>query len=99
MDSNPLEKTIEQKVCDYAKKHGALCYKFTSMGKRSVPDRLVILPGGLVFFIEFKMAGKQPTPSQRVEITRLQQQGVSVYVIDSIEAGKRAVDAEILKSY
>lgn len=94
-----LEKIIEQKVCDYAKKQGVLVYKFTSMGKRSVPDRLFFLPGGKSFLIEFKRAGKHPTPSQRAEITRLQQQGVVVYVIDSVETGKAAVDAEILETY
>lgn len=94
-----LEKIIEEKVCSYAKRLGALVYKFTSMGKRSVPDRIFFLPGGWSFLIEFKQAGKHPTPSQRVEISRLQQQGVSVYVIDSVESGIAAVDAEILKSY
>lgn len=88
---NPLEKEIEKKVCDYAKSLGFLCYKFTSPARRSVPDRLFISPKGVVFFIEFKMLGKKPTPSQQVEIEKIRQTGVAVYVIDSIVGGKEVV--------
>lgn len=99
INPNPLEKEIEEKVVQYAKKFSILVYKFTSMGKRSVPDRLFILPGGATFFIEFKRRGEQPTASQRVEISKLQQQGATVYVIDNVEAGRAAVDAELMKGY
>ena len=99
MNPDPLEKKIEGDVCLYAKTKGILHYKFTSPGKRSVPDRLFILKGGASFFIEFKRMGKDPTAAQRTEITKLQQQGATVYVIDNIEDGKRAVDAELLKGY
>lgn len=99
MNPNPLEKEIEEKVCAHAKHLGIMHYKFTSPARRSVPDRLFILPGGATFFIEFKRCGEHPTASQRVEISKLQQQGATVYVIDTVEAGKAAVDAELMKGY
>ncbi len=96
---DPLEKDIEQRVCQFAKELGIMHYKFTSPSKMSVPDRLYILPGGRSFFIEFKRLGKHPTPSQRVEISKLQKQGATVYVIDTVEDGKRVVSAELLMNF
>lgn len=92
MNPNPLEKDIEKRVCDHAKKLGCLVYKFTSPARRSVPDRLFIAPGGKVFFIEFKRLGQSPTPAQAIEIDRIKRQGVPVGVADTVEKGKNIVD-------
>lgn len=93
MSDDPLEKVIEQHMVDYAKKHHILCYKFTSPSRRSVPDRLFILPGGECFFAEIKRKGKLPTASQDVEIDKIKRQGISVFVVDSRESARIAVDA------
>lgn len=87
-----LEKDVEKKVCDYAKKHNALVYKFTSPNRRSVPDRLIIFPGGRVWFVEFKRPGGKPTEAQEREIKRLREKGCYVSVIDTVEGGKELVD-------
>lgn len=89
-----LEKDIESKVCSYAKARGLVPYKFTSPNRRSVPDRLFLGPGDLCFFIEFKAPGKEPTSAQEREIERISRIGHRVYVIDSIETGKRAINFE-----
>lgn len=87
--SDPLEKDIEKKVCDHAKALGCLVYKFTSPARRSVPDRLFIMPGEKgIFFIEFKRLGCKPTPSQEVEIGKIREKGISVFVIDNIVTGR-----------
>lgn len=91
--SDPLEKDIESKIVAYSKSLGCLVYKFTSPSRRSVPDRLFITKKGEVFFIEFKRLGAKPTPSQDVEIDKIKRQGVPVFVVDSVDAGKTAVDA------
>lgn len=97
MNPNPLEKDIEKKVCDYAKSLGILCYKFTSPARRSVPDRLFIMPAGKgVFFIEFKRKGGVPTDAQEVEIRKIVAQGIWVRVVDSVVDGKRLVDFYML---
>lgn len=96
MNPNPLEKDIEKKVCDYAKKLGCLCYKFASPARRSVPDRLFIMPGGRgVFFIEFKRLGCKPTPAQEIEIAKIKKQGICVFVVDTVGMGKDAVNRAI----
>lgn len=92
MNKDPLEKDIEKKVCDHAKSLGCLVYKFTSPARRSVPDRLFIMPGGRgVFFIEFKRLGQKPTPAQAVEIDKIRKKGVSVFVVDNVAQGKACV--------
>jgi len=93
-DSNPLEKVIEQHVCARAQKLGIMHYKFISPSKRSVPDRIFILPGGAVFWIEFKRRGEHPTPAQCAEISKLQKQGATVYVVDHIAVGKQIIEKE-----
>jgi hypothetical protein len=93
---NPLEKVIEQKVCDYAKSKGCLVYKFTSPSRRSVPDRMFIAPGVHVFFIEFKRRGEKPTAGQMVEIEKIKGKGGVVWVVDNVEDGKRIIDLETL---
>lgn len=88
---NPLEKDIEKRVCDFAKSLGMLVYKFTSPSRRSVPDRMFITKDGKVFFIEFKRKGQKLTDAQKVEIMKIEKQGVPVYVVDNVEDGKRIV--------
>lgn len=93
MNPNPLERDIEHRVCQFAKQQGCLVYKFTSPSRRSVPDRLFITPKGEVFFAEFKRLGSKPTAAQEVEIDRIKRQGVPVFVVDNVDAGKVMVDA------
>lgn len=87
-----LEKTIEQKVCDYAKSKGFLVYKFASPNRATVPDRMFVHPSGYVFFIEFKREGAKPTPAQEREHARLRGHNVNVAVVDNVEYGKFLID-------
>lgn len=90
--SNPLEKVIEGKVADHAKGLGMLVYKFTSPSRRSVPDRLFVMPGGKgCFFVEFKRRGEKPTKAQAVEIAKIRGQGARVFIIDDTTAGRCCV--------
>lgn len=85
------ESAIEKKVNDYAKRNGWLVYKFVSPAQAGVPDRLYI-KNGKVMFIEFKAEGKKPTKLQEHHIEAIKAQGVAVYVVDSVEAGKGVID-------
>ncbi len=87
-----LEKQIEEKVGTYAKEQGFLVYKFTSPQRSAVPDRLYINPRGDMSFLEFKRWGQVPTPAQAREHERLRNQGVKVFVVDSVEQGKEVVN-------
>lgn len=49
-----LEKDIEQKLRKMVEKHGGWCLKWVCPGWTGVPDRIVLLPGGRVIFVETK---------------------------------------------
>lgn len=49
-----LEKEIEQKLVAIAKRHGGKCLKWVCPGWSGVPDRLLLLPGGRIIFVELK---------------------------------------------
>lgn len=80
-----LEKQIEQALVRRVKELGGTCEKFVSPGRRSVPDRLVTLPGGRIVFVECKAPGKEPTIAQQSDHERRRLLGCDVRVIDSIE--------------
>ena len=50
----PLEKDIERKLKGLVGRHGGLCLKWVCPGWAGVPDRIVLLPGGRVLFVELK---------------------------------------------
>lgn len=49
-----LEKDIEQKLRKMVESHGGLCLKWVCPGWSGVPDRIILLPGGRVMFVETK---------------------------------------------
>lgn len=55
--------------------------KFVSPGDAGVPDRILILPGGRIIFIELKTARGQLSPLQTYQILRLREMGAEVRVI------------------
>ena len=76
------EKTIEQKFRAAVKAAGGLALKFTSPGFDGVPDRLALLPGGRMAFVEVKAKGKKPRPLQLARHRLLRRLGFKVYVLD-----------------
>jgi hypothetical protein len=80
-----LEKQIEQALIRRVKELGGICEKFTSPGRRAVPDRIVTLPGGRIVFVECKAPGKRPTLTQVLDHERRRALGCDVRVIDSLE--------------
>lgn len=49
-----LERDIEQKLRRLVEKRGGWCLKWVCPGWSGVPDRIVLLPGGRVIFVETK---------------------------------------------
>lgn len=73
------EKDTEAYLCKEAKRHGGRAYKFISPGCAGVPDRIVVLPGGRVFFVETKSQGKTSTTLQKKMQRELRGLGCTVY--------------------
>ena len=73
------EKDIEARLRDGIRAIGGLCLKWVSPGFTGVPDRIILLPGGLVRFAETKAPGKTERPRQRVVQELLLRLGFTVY--------------------
>ena len=79
-----LEKNIEAAFVRRVKALGGTAEKFTSPNRRSVPDRLVTLPGGVIVFVEVKRPGGKPTEAQARDHQRRRDLGCRVVVIDNV---------------
>ena len=79
------EKQIEQKLTLMVKKAGGIALKFVSPGFAGMPDRLVLLPGGVFAFAELKAPGMKPRALQVARHEMLRRMGFKVYVIDGVE--------------
>ena len=76
------EKTIEHKLTIAAKNMGGIALKFVSPGFDGMPDRIVLLPGGHIGFVEVKAMGCKPRPLQEARHGLLRRLGFKVYVLD-----------------
>ncbi len=79
------EKAIEKKLVMAAKRRGGMAVKFTSPGANGMPDRLVLLPGGRMGFVELKAPGKKPRLVQELRMRQLRRLGFFAAVIDGLE--------------
>ena len=85
------EKTVEAKLVAAVKGMGGLAPKFTSPGYDGMPDRLVLLPNGILAFVELKAPGKKLRPLQVRRKAQLEGLGFSVYCIDRPEQVEAAL--------
>ena len=76
------EKTMEQKLVKAVKAAGGICPKWTAPGFDGLPDRIVLLPGGRMGFVEVKAPGKKARPLQESRHGLLRSLGYRVYVLD-----------------
>lgn len=77
------ESEIEAKFRDAVKAAGGKAFKFVSPGNAGVPDRIVVLPGNKIGFVELKQKGKKTTKLQKVQIQKLLNLGFYATVLDS----------------
>ena len=82
--------TPEGKIQKYAKEQfeaiGGLVRKMAFEGRRAATDLLVILPGGIVWFVEVKKdENTKPDPHQLREHERMRKRGANVFVVGSFK--------------
>ena len=87
------EKTIEKKLVIAIKDMGGIAPKFMSPGLDGMPDRIVLLPGGRMGFVEVKAPGKVPRPLQEARHRMLRMLGFKVYVLDTVDQIGGILDA------
>ena len=77
------EKQTEQELVKAVKAEGGICPKLICPGMNGMPDRLVLLPGCRIGFVEVKAPGKKPRLLQLRRHKQLRQLGFLVFVLDS----------------
>ena len=80
-----LEKDIEKFLTDNIKKLGGRSYKFVSPGNSGVPDRIIFLPGGRIYFVELKTKKGYPSALQKLQRRRFKELGHEVYLLYGME--------------
>ena len=89
------EKDTEAFLRDTVRALGGRSYKWVSPGCAGVPDRIVILPNGRIFFVELKSEGKTSSAQQRKRQTELRALGCAVYAdVDTKEKVKELLGKE-----
>jgi len=73
-----VEKTLSLEV----KKRGGIALKFISPGMSGVPDRLIMMKGERLAFVEIKAPGKKMRPLQVKRKRQFEALGFLVYCID-----------------
>ena len=86
-----LEKQIERKLTGEVKKLNGMCLKQTGMA--GIPDRLVLLPGGKIAFVELKAPSEKPRNLQQVRIKQLRKMGFMCFVVDGPEMISDVLDS------
>lgn len=81
-----LESEVEKNLCKRVKKelHGR-AFKFVSPGQNGVPDRIILLPMGRIYFVETKAPGKKLRKLQKWVRDMIQELGFVVLRIDTLE--------------
>jgi hypothetical protein len=87
----PLEVHVENHLRKKILALGGECYKWCSPNNRGVPDRVVVLPGGRVWFVELKRdASCKLSPKQELFMQRMDdlevRNVITLYGKDDVDA-------------
>lgn len=88
------ESQIEAKLGRMVRTGGGLYFKFVSPGNPGVPDRLLVLPGGRIVFVELKTEVGRLAAIQKWQIAEMEKRGADVRVLkgmDQVNAFAREV--------
>ena len=87
------ESTIEKKLVTEVKARGGMAAKFVSPGMNGMPDRIVLMPGGRMGFVELKAPGKKPRLVQELRMRQLRRLGFYAAVVVGAEQIGGVIDA------
>ena len=88
----PSEKVIERFCVEEAKRRGGKAVKGNAFNAKGFPDRIILLPGGSVGFLELKGDGGRPTKLQEHWIQLLKNLGFTADVAASKQAVANFMD-------
>ena len=76
------EKDLERRLNREIKQMGGKSVKVYNPWDVGFPDRMLLMPGGRLIFVELKSTGERPRAIQRVKHEELRALGYEVRVID-----------------
>lgn len=81
------ESTVERNIRRQVEAIGGVAWKWVSPGRNGVPDRICILPGPIIIFVELKRPGREDgrSVSQRKVFSILERLGCHVWLIDDAQ--------------
>lgn len=92
-----LEKELEAKLVHAIINRGGRCLKWTSPGTTGLPDRIILLPGGRVAFVEMKRPkGSKVGPLQlywRRVLHRLGFKHYTIYTAEDLTTALQELEA------
>lgn len=74
-----LERDIERHLRDGVKALGGMCLKLVCPGFTGVPDRMILMRGGVIAFVETKRPGQRERQRQAFVQYRLRKLGFVVF--------------------
>lgn len=80
-----LESIVENYLKKKVEKLGGKAFKWAPIGVTGVPDRMVLLPGGRIIFVELKAPGKKARKLQEYRAKQLKELGFQVECLDTVE--------------
>lgn len=80
-----LEADVEKTLADGVVVLGGIAFKFVPAGIIGIPDRIVLLPGGRIVFVELKKPKGIVKPWQRRMHKTLRDLGFRVEVLWTVE--------------
>lgn len=85
------EAKIDEWLNDQVKKLGGISYKFVSPMNPGVPDRIYIMPGGTVWFVELKAEFGRLANIQKWQGERIRAMGCNYRVVKGMDAAREFV--------
>ena len=86
------ESEIEKKLKAATESRGGWCLKIPSIYITGLPDRLCLLPGARLIFVEVKKPGAKPRLIQIKMIERLNKLGFATAVLDNVNDIQNILD-------
>lgn len=86
------ESQLEEKFCKKIKKIGGMALKFMSPGRAGVPDRIILMPGGKIYFVEMKSSNGPVNPIQEYIFEKFEELGFKVHILNSENSVKKFLE-------
>ena len=73
------ETVVETRLRKAVERAGGRCLKWVCPGHTGVPDRIILMPGGRVYFAETKAPGEKERARQKYVQRKLRELGFKVF--------------------